>query len=198
MRNAAGRMQILINDLLMLSRVKTKAQPFARVDLDKTLQEVLSDLEVRVDQLGARIETMPLPAIEADPLQMAQLLQNLIGNSLKFHRPGVAPVIRIERRPATPGWIGISVSDNGIGFDEKYLDRIFEVFQRLHGRNEYEGTGVGLAICRQIVERHRGTITATSIPGEGAKFIITLPLEQPGSADAAPADPVARALQETI
>ncbi|MBI4876754.1 MAG: PAS domain S-box protein [Acidobacteria bacterium] len=185
MRNAAGRMQSLINALLTLSRVKTKAQPFTRVDLSRTAAEVLSDLEARTEQLEAQIEVGELPTVVADPLQMAQLLQNLIGNALKFHRPDEPPRVRIhcppEPGPETAGRRNcrIAVEDNGIGFDEKYLDRIFQVFQRLHGRGEYEGTGVGLAICRNIVERHGGAITARSSPGQGASFIVTLPLEQP-------------------
>ena len=190
MRNAAGRMQVLINDLLILSRIKRRAQPFAEVDLGKVVKDVLSDLEVRIEQMGAQVETAGLPVIEADALQMSQMLQNLIGNALKFHKPGEAPVISI-RGEAVNGrdeealsgisygpWCRITVEDNGIGFEEKYADRIFQVFQRLHGRNEYEGTGVGLAICRHIAERHKGTIKAHSSPGQGAKFILTLPVEQ--------------------
>jgi signal transduction histidine kinase len=129
-----------------------------------------------------------LPTIAADPLQMRQLFQNLIGNALKFHQPEVVPMVRVQAHPvqsedqhrlASPAprrLYQITVTDNGIGFDEKYLDRIFNVFQRLHSRSEYEGTGVGLAICRKIVERHGGSITATSAPGQGATFIVTLPL----------------------
>lgn len=181
MQNAAGRMHVLINDLLSLSRVGTRRQPFVRVDLGTVLQAVLSDLEVRIQELGARMETGTMPVIEADPLQMSQLLQNLIGNALKFHRPGETPRVRIqgemvagEEGPACR----ILVEDNGIGFDEKYLDRIFQVFQRLHGRGQYDGTGVGLAVCRRIAERHGGAITATSAPGQGARFLVTLPAAQ--------------------
>ena len=158
---------MLINDLLTFSRVTTKAQPFAPVDLDQVAREVVADLEVRVQQTGGRVEVGELPTLDADPLQMRQLLQNLIGNALKFHRPGVPPVVEVGARavgppeggawpPAPDGWRELTVEDNGIGFDEKYLDRIFTVFQRLHGRGEYEGTGMGLAICRKIVERHGG------------------------------------------
>lgn len=186
MQSAAGRMQILINDLLAFSRVTTKAQPFVAINLSEVLQEVLSDLEVQLQRVGGQIEVTTLPTIEADPLQMRQLLQNLISNALKFHQPGVPPVVKIEgQRLQAPGTLGrdrrcqITVSDNGIGFDEKYLDRIFTVFQRLHGRSEYEGTGVGLAICRKITERHGGTITARSQPGQGTTFIVTLPIKQP-------------------
>jgi signal transduction histidine kinase len=132
-----------------------------------------------------------LPEIDGDPSQLRQLFQNLLTNALKFHKPGLPPVVEVtaERVALSPNGNGtghppapacrITVRDNGIGFDEKYLDRIFQVFQRLHGRDEYEGTGVGLAICRKIVERHGGTITARSKPGEGAAFAVTLPLRQP-------------------
>jgi signal transduction histidine kinase len=112
---------------------------------------------------------------------MRQLIQNLVGNALKFHRDGVAPVVRISAEPMQNGNSGcyqVTVADNGIGFDEKYLDKIFTVFQRLHGRAEYEGSGIGLAVCRKIVERHHGSITAHSTPGEGARFVMTLPAQQ--------------------
>jgi len=191
MQNAARRMQILINDLLTYSRITTKAQPFVPVDLTRVVQEVLSDLETRIEQTGGRVEVGHLPTIEADPLQMRQLLQNLIGNALKFHREEEAPVVKVYSRlpdwtdnpsaladnPSANGSCQIMVEDNGIGFDERYLDRIFGVFQRLHGRNQYEGTGMGLAICRKIVERHGGSITAKSTPGRGATFIVTLPIK---------------------
>jgi PAS domain S-box-containing protein len=183
MQNAAQRMQALIEDLLALSRVTTRAQPFVPVNLFQITQEVLSDLEIRIQQTSATISVEELPTINADPLQIRQLLQNLIGNALKFHRPEVPPVVRIYSQDlnnesdlmVNVKKCQIVVQDNGIGFDEKYLDRIFNVFQRLHGRSEYEGTGIGLAICRKIAERHHGTITAAAQPGNGAKFIVTLP-----------------------
>jgi signal transduction histidine kinase len=155
--------------------------------LNEVAANVLSDLEVRIEQVGGKVEIERLPTIDADSMQMHQLLQNLIGNALKFHRDGVPPVVRLRAafgssnggaRSANggdPGVCRITVEDNGIGFDERYLDRIFTVFQRLHGRGEYEGTGIGLAICRKIVERHGGTITARSKPGTGTSFIVTLP-----------------------
>jgi signal transduction histidine kinase len=189
MQNAAERMRTLINDLLTFSRVTTQARPFVPVSLTTVAREVVSDLEGRIQQTGGTVQIDDLPTIEADPTQMRQLLQNLIGNGLKFHRPGIPPVIRLHGRtlaedgdpregePASPGLCRIVVEDNGIGFDEKYLDRIFNVFQRLHGRGEYEGTGMGLAICRKIVERHDGGITARSAPGRGATFLVTLPLK---------------------
>jgi signal transduction histidine kinase len=186
MQNAAGRMQTLINDLLTFSRVTTKARPFVPVDLAKVAQEVLADLEARIEETGGRVEVGELPTIDADPMQIRQLLQNLMGNALKFHRQEVAPVVKVhgqflnseERRPNANPFCQITVQDNGIGFDEKYLDRIFNVFQRLHGRSEYEGTGVGLAVCRKIAERHGGDITATSTPGQGTTFIVILPVKQ--------------------
>lgn len=193
MHNAAERMQALINDLLVLSQITTKAQPFVLVNLNEVAHEVVSDLEVRIHQTGGCVQVGELPIIEADPLQIHQLLQNLIGNGLKFHRVGEAPVVKvnsqiIEReQQLVVGAVGtvcqITIEDNGIGFEEKYLDRIFDVFQRLHGRSEYEGTGMGLAICRKIVERHGGSLTAQSTPGEGAKFIVMLPVRQ-GRGDA--------------
>lgn len=187
MLNSAGRMRQLINDLLAFSRVTTKTQPFAPVDLNRVAADAVDDLSDRIQQTGGRVEVGPLPTIDADPTQMRQLLQNLIANALKFHMPDVPPVVTVRAEEAqTDAHVGpprpavrIEVADNGIGFEEKYLDRIFQVFQRLHGRAEYEGTGVGLAICRKIVERHGGEITARSAPGEGATFAATLPLIQP-------------------
>jgi PAS domain S-box-containing protein len=187
MQAAAARMRSLINDLLNFSRVATKAQPFSPVDLGQVALEVLSDLEGRIEQTGARVEVDGLPTVQADPMQMRQLLQNLIGNALKFHRPGEPPIVQVAGRvieapegdaTASQPRCEIAVRDNGIGFDEKYLDRIFGVFQRLHGRGEYEGTGMGLAICRKIVERHGGSITARSTPVRGATFLVTLPLSR--------------------
>ncbi|HEY9604291.1 MAG TPA: response regulator [Allocoleopsis sp.] len=190
MQNAGQRMQTLIDDLLILSRVTTKAQPFARVNLNQVTQEVLSDLEVRIQQTRASVEVSDLPVIDADPLQMRQLLQNLIGNALKFHRQDEPRLVKIYSQPlhneensptksaSAVERCQIIVEDNGIGFDKKYLERIFNAFQRLHGRSEYEGTGIGLAICRKIAERHGGMITASSTLGQGARFIVTLPLEQ--------------------
>ena len=187
MQNASQRMQNLINDLLTLSRLTTKAQPFVPVNLTQVAQEVLSDLEFRIQQTNGHVFVGELPTIDADPLQMRQLLQNLISNALKFHRFDSVPVVKIynyfsmsqEQQPVetvVAEFCQIFIEDNGIGFDEKYLDRIFNVFQRLHSRSEYEGTGVGLAICRKIVERHGGSITAKSTPGEGATFIVRLPI----------------------
>lgn len=177
MQRAAQRMQTLMSDLLDFSRVTTRAQPFITMDLNSVVAEVISDLETRVEQTGGRVEVGMLPVIEADRVQMRQLLQNLIANALKFHRHDLAPVVRVTATIASDQCV-LSVEDNGIGFELKYLDRIFTPFQRLHGRNEYEGTGMGLAICRKIAERHGGSVTALSSPGKGSTFIVTMPLKQ--------------------
>jgi len=190
MHDAAVRMKQLINGLLAYSRVTTNAQPFEPTDLNRVVEGVLSDMEVRVEQSQATVEADPLPTIEADPLQMRQLLQNLICNALKFHSPDRKPVVKIrgellEQPPAgqaggilTGPLCRLCVEDNGIGFDPKYADRIFGVFQRLHTRREYDGAGVGLAICRRIVERHGGTIAVEAAEGQGARFTILLPARQ--------------------
>jgi PAS domain S-box-containing protein len=182
MQNAAARMRNLINDLLAFSRVIRSSEPFVQVDLGVVTKEVLGDLEVRVEKSGAKLEVEHLPTIDADPMQMRQLMLNLISNALKFQPPGGTPVVKVSARTLTSvsgeKLCELTVQDNGIGFDEKYLDKIFAVFQRLHGRSEYEGTGVGLAVCRRIVDRHHGSILAHSQPGKGATFIVTLPTSQ--------------------
>jgi signal transduction histidine kinase/HAMP domain-containing protein len=186
MQNAAGRMQRLIEDLLTYSRVTTKAQPFTNVNLAQIAREVISDLEIQIAEKKGLIEIENLPVVEADPTQIRQLVQNLVANSLKFHRDDAPPVIKIysdfagDRNGETQKVCKITVEDNGIGFEEKYAERIFGVFQRLHGREKYEGSGIGLAVCRKIVERHGGEITASGAPGRGAKFEITLPINQKG------------------
>jgi len=188
MQKAAARMQTLINDLLTFSRVTTKAHPFAPVNLAEIASEVVNDLEGRIELVKGRVELGTLPVIDAEALQMRQLLQNLIGNALKFRRPEEPPVVKVEAQiipdPGAPEkkLCRLTVSDNCIGFDEKYLDRIFNVFQRLHTRNEYEGTGMGLAIVRKIALYHGGDITAKSKPGQGATFILTLPVVHPKEA----------------
>jgi PAS domain S-box-containing protein len=185
MQNASARMRTLIDDLLTFSRVIRSSEPFVPVDLVKMTKEVLGDLEVRMEKTGARVEVGELPTIEADPLQMRQLMLNLLSNALKFQSPGASPVVKITARaynlPSGEAMCELSVKDNGIGFDEKYLEKIFAVFQRLHGRTEYEGTGVGLAVCRRITDRHHGAITARSEPGQGSTFIVALPVRQPKS-----------------
>ena len=187
-QNSSHRMQNLIKDLLNYSRVSTKIQQFAPIDLNLILTQVISDLEIRLEKTQGKIECGELPIIDADPLQMTQLFLNLINNALKFHKPDVPPVVKISSRIIKS--LGnasvtceITVADNGIGFDEKYRDRIFTIFQRLHGRQEYEGTGIGLSICRKIAERHGGDIMAKSILGVGATFITTLPMKQKAGHD---------------
>jgi PAS domain S-box-containing protein len=191
MQNAAARMQTLIQDLLQLSRVTSRAQPFQSCDLGRIVNEVAGDLEVRIEQSGGQVECGELPTIDADPLQMRQLFQNLIANALKFHRPDTAPLVRVSGEVLSaadhsiPGAKArdriarIVIEDNGIGFDQKFADQIFVVFQRLHTKQEYEGTGIGLAVCRKITDRHGGTIMAESGEGRGATFTIVLPVKQP-------------------
>ena len=186
MMNAAKRMSDMIRGLLDYSRVGTRREPLRAVDLTRLVREVESDLEVLIENAGARIEVGGLPTLEADPNQMRQLFQNILQNALKF-RGEEKPIIKIYAGPGDDDGLEptaggkahrIFVEDKGIGFDEKHLDRIFTLFQRLHGRSAYDGTGMGLAICRKIVERHHGNITARSTPGHGATFIITLPEKQ--------------------
>ncbi len=173
---SANRMRRLIDDLLSYARISSKAQPFAPLDLNVLAREVVSDLEGRISREEGTVELGEMPSLEADPLQMRQLLQNLIGNGLKFRQPGIPPVVTVTSRALEDGAkYEIVVRDQGIGFEQVYADRIFELFQRLHGRNEYEGTGMGLAICRKIVERHGGTIVATSTPNAGTAFTVVLP-----------------------
>lgn len=200
MSGSAARMQAFIEALLDYARVTTKAEPFVPVDLNGVIREVLGDLELAIERKKARVELERLPLIEADPHQMRQLFQNLLGNALKFSGPS-QPSLKIYGRSAGPSASGkgpgdpvlqIFIEDNGIGFDEQYLDRIFMLFQRLHGRSAFEGTGMGLAICKKIVERHGGSITARGKPGEGATFIVTLPIYRIGSADAQAEGPAKR------
>ncbi len=180
MTDAARRMQTLIQDLLAYSRVTTKSQTYTRVDLGKVTEEVLVDLETRIEELDAVITLEQLPTIDAEPLQMRQLIQNLIGNALKFHKPGVPPTITVRGRTLDGGnKVEITVMDNGIGFEPKHTKRIFGTFQRLHGISEYAGTGIGLSMCRKIVDRHQGQIEASSEPGQGTTFTIALPVQQP-------------------
>ena len=184
MQNAAGRMQTLINDLLTLSRITIQAQPFVPVDLQRIAGEVVSDLETLIETTDGRVEIKYLPVIDADPTQMRQLLQNLIGNALKFHRPDESPLVKISGQIVGGDVSGsainpvyrLTIEDNGIGFDNRNAEKIFKVFHRLHGRSEYEGTGIGLAVCRRIVERHGGAISARSVPSEGTVFIVELPV----------------------
>lgn len=178
MSDASARMQTLINELLLFSRVSSKAKPFSATNLDKIVREVLSDLESRLNRSQAKIVIENLPTVEADEVQMRQLFQNLISNALKFHKKNIPPEVSIQGHMNDSGVCEILVSDNGIGIDDQYAQRIFKPFERLHGRSEYEGTGMGLAICRKIVERHGGAIAVKCRPNEGCEFSVTLPLKQ--------------------
>ena len=180
MMNAAGRMQTLIDDLLEFSRVVTRARPFVAVDMAEVVREVLGDLEVLIESKGAAVDVGSLPTIQADPTQLRQVFQNLLANAMKFQGEGAVPHVAIRSEQAlcsgAPGW-RITVRDNGIGFEQQHAERIFAPFQRLHGRSEFGGSGIGLAIVRRIVERHNGLITAEGNPGQGALFSILLPAE---------------------
>ena len=185
MQNAAGRMRTLINDLLSYSRVTTGAKEFQKVSLARILTEVISDLQIRIEDTKATINFAELPTIECEPMQMRQLLQNLLGNALKFRKADVLPIITVstEMVPADElkgigAHANLIIADNGIGFDNQFKDKIFTIFQRLHSRTEYEGTGIGLATVRKIVERHGGTIDAEGQLNVGSKFYVTLPIEQ--------------------
>jgi len=188
MRNSAARMRNLIDALLDYSRLTAKPQDFARVDLNELVRSVALDPELGLEQAGGKLELEDLPVVQADADQMYQLFRNLISNSLKY-RGREKPIITISccktfEDVSSPSiWSDeccrIHVEDNGIGFDEKYLDRIFRPFQRLHAHSEYDGTGIGLAICRKVAECHNGSISARSTPGKGTTFIITLPVKQP-------------------
>ena len=171
--DGAKRMQALINDLLAYSRVGTKARPFEPTDCGKVLDTALANLRIAIQESGARITRGPLPVVKGDPMQLLQLFQNLIGNALKFKR--VDPIgVHIAAEPADGEW-RFTVRDNGIGISAEYHERIFVLFQRLHGRGDYPGTGIGLAICKKIVERHGGRIGVQSQPGVGSTFSFTIP-----------------------
>lgn len=186
MLDSAGRMRRLISDLLSFSRVTTKAVAFEPVDLSAVARDVLNDLDELLTRSGGRADVGDLPTVPGDPSQLRQVFQNLIGNALKFAKPGVPPVVTVsavpfdqlpadDAPPSRHGW-RITIADNGIGFEPQYAERIFELFQRLHGRGEYEGTGLGLAIVRKIILRHGATISAHPRLGEGAVFRIDWPL----------------------
>ncbi len=178
MKDAANRMQTLIQDLLSYSRIGTKTKPFVNVDLDKIAKEVISDLEIRIEQSGAKVELEleALPKIEADALHMRQLLQNLIGNALKFNRDEIPLVVNVSGQLIGQNKCKLIIKDNGIGFDDQHAGRIFGVFQRLHGRSKFEGSGIGLSIVRKIIDKHKGSIKATGVLNQGATFTIILPI----------------------
>ncbi|GAB3787400.1 hypothetical protein GCM10028818_52310 [Spirosoma horti] len=189
MQSAAARMSILIKDLLNFSRITNQQDKRIPVSLEQVMKDVLSDIDLLRMETQARIEVAPLPVVEGEARQLGQLFQNLLGNALKFRRMDTSPVIHVKSKrvwahelpagvkPTRPveAYYQIEVIDNGIGFDEKYVDRIFQVFQRLHGQHAYGGTGIGLAICAKVVANHGGAITARSQPGQGATFKFYLP-----------------------
>ena len=188
MQGGAKRMGDLIRGILALSRVSTRASKSAPVDLNEVVSEVVADLEIRIMETGGRLEIGELPVLEAEPIQMRQLMLNLIGNGLKFHRKDVPPLVKLsgeylftdtDTETEDTRKCRIVIKDNGIGFEKRSAERIFGIFARLHRRGEYEGTGIGLAICRKIVERHGGTITAEGNPGVGSSFTVILPLVPP-------------------
>jgi signal transduction histidine kinase len=185
---SSERMRTLINDLLNYSRISVDPK-FTFINLTKIVNQALIDLEVSISEKNAKIEIDDLPVIEVVPEQITQVFQNIISNALKFSKTDVAPFIKIsaelvqkksvKSKPTTNGeYCRVTISDNGIGFDEMYLDRIFGMFQRLHGKSEYNGTGIGLSITKKIIENHNGLITAKSKEGEGSTFIIILPINQ--------------------
>jgi signal transduction histidine kinase len=185
MQGAAGRMQILIRDLLVFSRVSNQPAELMAVSLDKIVREVLADLDMTIAEKHATVTVGPLPVIRGDALQLRQLVQNLLTNALKFSRSGVAPVVQISARLASAQdkprelrgrFIVLTVSDNGIGFAPEHRDHIFQLFQRLHTRDKYAGTGIGLSICQKVAENHGGQISASSQPGQGATFEVLLPV----------------------
>ncbi len=178
---AANRMRTLVQDLLVLSRVTSKARPFVPVDLAVVAKETLADLEVPISETSAEIVIGELPVAMADPVQMRQLFLNLIGNALKFRAEGQSPRIDVTAT-VTADRLVLAFADHGIGFEDRYVDRIFKPFQRLNPAGRYPGTGIGLAICRKIVERHGGVLSARSAPGKGATFTVDLPLS-PSRAD---------------
>ncbi len=172
--DGANRMQRLINDLLAFSRVGTRGKPFEPTDFKFALNEALTNLSISIEASHATITHDPLPTLTADPSQVVQLLQNLVGNGVKFHAQD-SPHIHVSAEKKQDEWV-FGVHDNGIGIDPKYFSRIFNVFQRLHGMDDYPGTGIGLAICKKIVERHGGRIWVESTPGKGSVFYFTIPI----------------------
>ena len=177
-RNSVDKMQSLIHSLLQLSKVG-QIRSFEQVDLEELVSEVLTDLEPRIREKRGTVHVDSLPTVEADRIQMRQLFQNLISNSIKFHRKEEPPLIHIKASLCKQSnmW-KITVQDNGIGFNEKHLSKIFKPFQRLCGKDEFEGNGMGTAICHKIIENHHGAITAQSVPNQGSTFIVKLPKSQ--------------------
>jgi light-regulated signal transduction histidine kinase (bacteriophytochrome) len=177
MGHAASRMRMMIDDLLTLSRVTSQGLHIEEIDLNQLVRSVIDDLDERVHQARGTVTVEELPSIRADSTQIYLLVQNLVGNALKFHRPNVPAEVKVSSRKLAGNQVEISVQDNGIGFDEQQAQRLFQPFQRLQNRYEYEGTGIGLSICHKIVERCGGSIAASSTPGEGSVFTVILPVD---------------------
>jgi PAS domain S-box-containing protein len=172
--DGAARMQALIRDLLAFSRVETRAQGFKAVDAHSALGVAIANLKAMIDETATLVTTEDLPSILADESQLTQVFQNLISNGIKFRKPSATPNIHVSAKRLEGQW-RFAVQDNGIGIDTKYKDRVFVVFQRLHTRHEYPGTGIGLSMCKRIVDRHGGRIWFESSPGKGSTFYFTLP-----------------------
>lgn len=177
-RVSTKRMNQLIDDLLKYAKVSSDETPIENLNLKVVLDDVLSDLEISINESGGKINIDSLPNVEADKTQIHQLFQNLLSNSLKFRKKGRSPNIDIKSKVINKEFFEITVQDNGIGFDEKDADKLFKPFQRLHSKYEFEGTGIGTAICHKIVQRLGGDIKANSTPGKGSTFTITLPATQ--------------------
>jgi light-regulated signal transduction histidine kinase (bacteriophytochrome) len=171
--DGAMRMQTLIQDLLCYSQVTTKGQSLQLTHTEAVCSTAIQNLQTSIKESDASVDVGPLPDVLADAAQLTQLFQNLIGNAIKY-RNGRRPEIQVAARPSGSEWV-FSIQDNGIGIESQYFERIFQMFQRLHTRDGYTGTGIGLAICRKIVERHGGRIWVESQPGEGSTFLFTIP-----------------------
>jgi two-component system, LuxR family, sensor kinase FixL len=178
MQKSSFRMKKLIEDILSYSIVDSSPKQSRKIDLGQIINESLVNLEGRLEETKGVVKIGEVPAIEADPIQMTLMFQNLIGNSLKYHRTSIAPLVSISSDSIEGDRLRIIVKDNGIGMDMKFADKIFQPFQRLHGRTEYEGTGMGLAICKKIIDGHQGSISVESKLEEGSIFVITLPKKQ--------------------
>ena len=172
--DGAVQMQQLINDLLSFSRVSTRGAQFHPVDCNTVFQRAMANLKTAIEETAAQITQDPLPTVSGDETQLAQVFQNLAGNAIKFHG-SERPAVHIRAEKNHSEWL-FAVRDNGIGIAQEYRDRIFVLFQRLHSRAEYPGTGIGLAICKKIIERHGGRIWVASQPGQGSTFHFTIPV----------------------